>query len=569
MGRRKKQQPLIQPKTPLESLIVLLIALPWCLWGVIKEYPIQSILVIGAIGALIVHIINKNKRQRIAAFKAYYNRDTRLNFLNNNGYIDKELTNKILAAQQNGTTVAIGGKTDAQREELFKDLSLAYERLMGSKDHLRWGPLDGFSLSRGNGRSITAQNGINALRTPLEIDFRGDEAWGYNFFLFPETVLAFFEGKEMSLFLAAFDPEALVVYCRDGDVTREVVVNEKTQENIRYYDKFNPAPDARILDSHWKITNKDGSRSFKGGLLPENNPLYFTLRYQRIFIEMGDYKVMTAFSNSEASKRFEETYDLYKWEPIHTRLGFTNGKLDDEEMVDTPVAKAKPVREESAEVIDDTFVRTDASINNASTSDIVASSPRAETVPPPTPTVIEMSGPTVESSTPIEMPGPTVESNDEPETKEVADGEIETIRVRNREMAKNAVDVLNKAYPGKYDFKTYQVRKPREGWNLQDAGVYTYVNDSEGNQYTIEFDLLTDLNVHKSGVRFSIWGKTKELVAQRYKITVSKGKMVVNGEGYSVMIKREYESMNETDMTTAFTKDCMTLMKLVAYDDPK
>lgn len=64
-------------------------------------------------------------------------------------------------------------------------------------------------------------------------------------------------------------------------------------------------------------------------------------------------------------------------------------------------------------------------------------------------------------------------------------------------------------------------------------------------------------------------GKTKELVAQRYKITVSKGKMVVNGEEYYVMIKREYESMNETDMTTAFTKDCMTLMKLVAYDDPK
>ncbi len=45
--------------------------------------------------------------------------------------------------------------------------------------------------------------------------------------------------------------------------------------------------------------------------------------------------------------------------------------------------------------------------------------------------------------------------------------------------------------------------------------------------------------------------------------------MVVNGEGYSVTIKREYETMSEADMSAAFTKDCMTLMKLVAYDDPK
>ena len=568
MGRRKKQQPLIQPKTPLESLIVLLIALPWCLWGIIKEYPIQSILVIGAIGALIVHIINKNKRQRIAAFKAFYNRETRLRFLNNDGYIDTELTNKILAAQQNGTTVAVGGKSDNLRETLFKNLTIAYDALQHSKNHT-WGSLDAWGFTCSEDRALTAQNGIDALRTPLGLNFWGDGQGSYSFYLFPDTVLAFFEGPAATVFLAAFDPEAIVVFCEDAKVTREVVVNEKSQENIRYYDKFCPAPDAVLLDSHWKVTNKDGSRSFKGGLLPENNPLIFDLLYQQVFIEMGDYKVMTAFSNNKAAKAFEEKYDLYKWEPIHTRLGYSDGNIEDDEMVDSPVAKEKPSTKEKTEDIDDTFVRTNASISDVPVSNDLEATPRKESVSSTPPAVIEMAGPTVESNTPIEMPGPAAELTAEPEANDSGDGEVEAIRVRNREMAKNAVDVLNKTYPEKYDFKTYQVRKPRDGWNLQDAGVYTYVNDSEGNQYTIEFDLLTDLNVHKSGVRFSIWGKTKELVAQRYKVTVSKGKMVVNGEGYSVMIKREYETMSEADMSAAFTKDCMTLMKLVAYDDPK
>ena len=72
------------------------------------------------------------------------------------------------------------------------------------------------------------------------------------------------------------------------------------------------------------------------------------------------------------------------------------------------------------------------------------------------------------------------------------------IRMRN---------ALNKRYKGKYEFKVYQVRKPRTGWETYDAGVYSYVNDSDGNQYTIEFDLHTNLSIPRTDLKLSVWGE--------------------------------------------------------------
>ena len=459
-------------------------------------------------------------RQYRAFIKQMYDRERRLNELKGFEFVDTELTNAIINAAEDGETVSVG-----EDHYSFQKLTYAYFDMIASKGN-SYGSPAAYSFEN-QGKAVTADNGIKPLCKPLVFRCNGGEERGFSFYLFPETILTFFEGPEKAVFLAAYKPQALSVKTSETTRQKSVVVRERTQYDIRYYDKYNPIEDADIINSYWKVTNKDGSRSFKGGLKPENNPLTFELKFVELYITIGSYTAMTGFSRAEATYTFKKVLELYKgtyeeYEPnvfVDSSESVVEGDVVGEGYEELPVEVSEAVKESDIVVSDENLV--DSLLDSYST-----------------------------------------------EATDISDDIVDEYRSRNRDVAKVAADSLSRVYAGKYEFKVYQVRKPRDGWGLQDAGVYTYSTDDQGNQYTIEFDLISNLESKKTELRFSIWGKTSELVADRYKTTVTKGKMNVSGEGYGLIIHRDYESMSQAEMTAQFEKDTLTLMKLIEMDVP-
>ena len=122
--------------------------------------------------------------------------------------------------------------------------------------------------------------------------------------IFPRLVLVFLEKGNKADFLLALNTTCLSV--SEHTVVRDipVVVEEKTQNDIRYYDIYSPAPDSVLVESYWERTNRDGKRSFAGGLKPENNPLHFVLQFRTIKLEIGMLYFEATFSASKITKDF-------------------------------------------------------------------------------------------------------------------------------------------------------------------------------------------------------------------------------------------------------------------------
>ncbi|MBE6845149.1 MAG: hypothetical protein E7508_05455 [Ruminococcus sp.] len=119
----------------------------------------------------------------------------------------------------------------------------------------------------------------------------------FSFHIYPHRVLVYLENSFTSIFVAAYYNDLLKLRCTEYLFNAEpVVINEKSKEPMENYDKFCPVSDAEIVESHWKFTNKGGSRIFRGRLSPENNPLYFTLRFGTLSIDAGDFHGKTTFS---------------------------------------------------------------------------------------------------------------------------------------------------------------------------------------------------------------------------------------------------------------------------------
>lgn len=70
-------------------------------------------------------------------------------------------------------------------------------------------------------------------------------------------------------------------------------------------------PDSQIRYMHWEAANHDGSRSFRGGLKPENNPLHFGLEYGIVTLGLCGAKLQYGFSNADLAKRFSDAYLEY------------------------------------------------------------------------------------------------------------------------------------------------------------------------------------------------------------------------------------------------------------------
>ena len=580
MARRKQykhrsQAPLLQGvpiNSPWELLGYMIICAPFLLWYYIKTHPVQGFFIIAGIITFVVWYISYRKKKRAAYLKWFFDRKRRLEEINANEFIDTEITKAIENALKTGKNVAIGNETRS-----FQDIRDSYNEIWKSEEIFNGS--DG--LSQSPGLALTGKKGFVAKCDPVIFNYASERDGGYTFYLFPEVVLVYVEGPERSVFIAAYRPEAFELIFADAHCDKSVIVHEKTQNGIRYYDKFKPVKDAQIIKSQWKVVNKDGSRSFKGGLLPEHNPLTFRLLYANLSVKLGNYTASTAsFSNNRACKEFSDEMSSYARGGSRRRsLGMRRTSLaiedDDEMIVGRTPTRTNPgsntlsgqtstrtgsdiglASRRSAPIIDDDEVENDSVFNRTS-----AKISREEPVVPrkidnPTPGIKEE-----KKVVPVQQAKPET-----PSTKTNNSLTEDQARSRNRDAAKVAADALNKKYSSKYDFKVYQVRKPRANWELQDAGVYTYVNDSAGNQYTIEFDLHTKLDIPQTDLSFSIWSKSKELVASRYKTSVSKG-MAVNGDGYTLVIKRDYEKMSSATMAATFEKDCLTLMKLIDIDD--
>ena len=269
--------------------------------------------------------------------------------------------------------------------------------------------------------------------------------------------------KDMSIgtrmkFIACYNTEEIFDYSVDRFTERRtVIVNEKSQRNIEYYYKYSPVTDAYVSKStHWKVTNKDGSRSFKGGLLPENNPLIFYLVYGTINYSIGNMTVVDyTFSNCKKVEEFDTLYHRY-----HEEL----------------------VMAESYEGI-----TTDKGMTMDSASDITKSS-------------------IVESDNLEEQ----ISFDESEEAAEVSISQLsmDELRTRNRNIFKYACDRLNSSpHCGKYEYKVYQCRKDYGLWKRTDAGVYTYLP----GELTIELQIHSKENGVESNALIMIKGNLEKI----------------------------------------------------------
>lgn len=283
----------------------ILLAIPYAIYEFFKENIWLAILIGAIIVAFVVGVIVAKKKKRAAYLRWFYDRDRRIAELNADAFMDIALTDAIVQAAANGSAIPVG-----REDAAFNSVKDAYELVLQSSDILQ---SDATLSAEDTGRALTATNGIVPQSDPLILRYVGENNGGYVFYVFPDTILVFVEGPERVVFIAAYNPVALSLSCGTLRYTLSPqVISERTQNPIRYYDRYCPVPDAQIISSRWEVTNKDGSRSFRGGLLPENNPLYFTLKYGILIVKLGDYSVETSFSQYDSTLLLAVAYNEFK-----------------------------------------------------------------------------------------------------------------------------------------------------------------------------------------------------------------------------------------------------------------
>lgn len=294
MARSKKNS-----GSGVEILLVFLVAI----FMFFKEHMWLTFLVAAVVIAVIVGVRISKKKKREAFLRWYYDRDRRIAEINLPNLIDRKLTDAIMSAVSSGTSVTVGRK-----DKDFENICEYYSLCAASSDILATGENNSADSV---GKAVFASFGIKAACKPMVIRFTDKNDGGYVFYAFPEAVLAFVEGPEQVVFLAAYHPSALNISCTPASHRVQKVVYEKSQNPIRYYDKFNPIIDAEIISSQWKEVNKDGSRSFKGGLLPEHNPITYTLKYGKVIYKFGGVSAANVYSRFEPSNLLAAAYTAY------------------------------------------------------------------------------------------------------------------------------------------------------------------------------------------------------------------------------------------------------------------
>jgi len=521
--------------------LMALLAIPVAIFMFLKEHLWLAFLIAAVIAAVVIGVIISKKKKREVYLRWFYDRNRRITELNADAFMDVALTESIVQAAASGKTISVGSDTAA-----FHSLKDAYNNIMKSSDILQ---ADSALSAQNTGRALTAANGIDAKTSPMILRYVGENNGGYVFYVFPETTLVFVEGPEQVVFIAAYYPTVLSLTCGALRYTlRPQVIPDKTQNPIRYYDRYCPVRDALIISSRWEVTNKDGSRSFRGGLLPENNPLHFTLKYGKLTVKLGDYSVDTSFSRYNQTVLLADAYNQFKTgsEPDKTKT----------EPVRTTRANTAPTNKKS--VIEQSNVFTSV------TTQLDDEKSKSEM-----PSVFTTTGTKLESKAEpiVEQKSVLVKENAMNHRERTADLSsspkksisVDDARYRNRLIANKIVQELNQKYIGQYDFKVYQVRKPRSDWALQDAVIYTYIKDSAENEYTIELNIRTDVDDAITKLEFYIWSKQSETVKARYADLVANHEMKLKSTGYHFIGETDYENESQITMENALRNDVLSL----------
>ena len=528
--------------------LAVLLAIPVAIFMFLKENLWLAFLIAAVVIAVVIGVIVAKKKKREAYLRWFYDRGRRIAELNADTFMDVALTDAIMQAAANGSMVEVGGENAA-----LKSVKDVYKLVLQSSDILQ---ADSALSAQNDGRALTSANGIAVKSEPMVLRYVGENNGGYVFYIFPETILAFVEGPEQVVFLAAYRPTALSLSCSTLRYTlRPQVIPDKTQNPIRYYDRYCPVRDAQIISSRWEVTNKDGGRSFRGGLLPENNPLHFTLKYGKLTIKFGDYSVDTSFSRYDPTMLLTVAYNKFK--------NGTPAESIKTESVKTALSSTRSEQQELVQCM--TSAINKKAQDNVFTS--VTTLQDAEKVKPAMPAVF------VATDTSLEKGPETTETV--PSTEKIVQPQSETIpsitsvqkksisiddaRYRNRMIANRIAQELNQAYKGQYDFKVYQVRKPRSDWAMQDAGIYTYIKDDAGSDYTIELNIRTDVENVKTELEFYVWSKQSDIVKARYSRLISAHNMKLKSIGYHFIVDMDYENENQTTMENALENDVTAL----------
>lgn len=297
--------------------VLLLLAIPVAIFMFLKEHIWIAVLIGVLIIAAVVGVNIAKKKNFDAFLRNFYDRNRGMAQLNADSYIDLKLTEAIINAMDNKLAVTVGKKDPA-----FQEMLETTKQVFLSQDAIHSGTVLSCLPSKTVASTINNYHGfwanpmkdgfgIEPACDPIIIRSSDRDYRGYVFYVFPETVLAFLEGPEQVVFVAAYKPEALALSSCIYRKNISTIVYEKSQKEIRYYDRFCPVKDAPILSSKWEVTNQDGSRSFKGGLLPEHNPLHFELKYGTLAVRFGDYSVSSSFSRFDAVARLTAMHSKY------------------------------------------------------------------------------------------------------------------------------------------------------------------------------------------------------------------------------------------------------------------
>lgn len=297
MARKSKKQ---QEAEGVVVLIAIAGGILMFLWEH-KGWVILILLIIAGIRSCLVRRQTKLHRM---VLDAHYDRERLMDQLGGREKLEAELTEKITRAMDGGPEVTVGRK-DPWLDEFHENLNAVFsskELKITGPHRISYCPTAAFPLNR-----------VSFPDPPLVVRMTDDQSDRYfEIAVIPEALLVVYCGPQRRVFLGAFDLQLFRLSVNQEIVRKTVVVHDQSQLPIEDYAKYNPVPEAPILSSQWTWENKDGKRSFRGGMLPKNNPLLFDLSFAQVTVQLGALSSQIRCSRLQAAVALAE---------IHGRIG--------------------------------------------------------------------------------------------------------------------------------------------------------------------------------------------------------------------------------------------------------
>jgi len=277
-------------------------------------------------------------------------------------------------------------------------------------------------------------------------------------------------------------------------------------------------------------------------LLPEHNPITYTLKYGKVVYQFGAVSAANAYSRFKPSNLLATAYTAY-----------STGKRAEPVASETVKAKAPEDTERQEKLCDLTSVLNKKAEDNVFTSTTTTKTTQPVSTPQVETPNIFLATDTTKVTAPAVTETPTPIKAEElvKETPVVTVPKkpisVDDARYRNRMVAHPISQRLNAAYMDAYEFKIYQVRKPRSDWGMQDAGIYTYIN-VDGVRYTVEFNIRTIPEDGTTQLEFFVWADTIVSVQRAFQSVIDREHMRIKATGFSVLYDKDYQNLTNEQM---------------------